>query len=253
MQDFLHTTIRAAGAIARDYFVRGVTHSEKTSVADLLTEADVAVSDYLIAQIQANYPDHQIHSEERAADINPGARYEWVIDPIDGTRNFALGIPFWAPLVAVIKDGKPFLAAIFNPMSDQLFSAAQGGGAYLNGQRIQVNGVDTLEHGFGVIYRRSGFPRVERYIRAMDELNRASTTWLHNYGSMVAAAHLASGGIDFYLSNSGFDHDLLAPALICSEAGAVVTDADGNPWTREHHDIVIANPRLHPKVLALLK
>src|SRR3989338_3959722 len=100
MQAYLRATIKEAGEIAKGFFRRGVTHRTKTNLGDLVTDADIAVSNFLLDAIHRQYPDHQIHTEEEGADINPGATYEWVIDPIDGTRNFAHGIPFWCVMVA---------------------------------------------------------------------------------------------------------------------------------------------------------
>lgn len=93
MDTFLKDIIKEAGQIAKGYFDKGVSHEEKSHVADLLTEADLAVSDFLVKKIHETYPDHHIKSEELGEEINPGAEYEWVIDPIDGTRNFAMGVP----------------------------------------------------------------------------------------------------------------------------------------------------------------
>lgn len=253
MQDFLKRTIREAGAIAKKYFDEGVKHSTKVHIGDLLTAGDIAVSDFLVGQISKKFPDHQIHSEEMKEDINPGAEYEWVIDPIDGTRNFAMGVPMWCQLVAVLKGGEPHLAAIYNPIVDELFFAEKGKGAELNGEKITVNGVDSLDHSFGAMIRSYDTMHEERYKKFLCAITNDTTVWMHNYGTMLAAAFVASGGADFFVTNAGWDHDYLAPALLCEEAGAKVTDSDGNPWKRGRRDIVIANTALYPKIMALLR
>lgn len=214
-----------------------------------MTAADIAVSDSLIAAIQKQFPTHHIHSEELKDDINPGAEYEWVIDPIDGTRNFAFGIPMWCQLVAVLKNGEPYLGAVYNPASDKLFFAEKGKGAFLNGNRISVNGVSALDHSFGVLVRHYDSTHMDRYNRFVCRVTNETTVWMHNYGTMLGGAFVAAGGIDFFAINCGFDHDNLPIALLCEEAGARVTDSDGNPWTRHRRDIVIANPALHPKLM----
>lgn len=253
MRDFLQTIIKEAGVLAKEYFIRGVSSSEKSNRADLLTEADLAVNNFLIKKIQDHYPDHHIHSEESPEDINPGAEYEWVIDPIDGTRNFALGIPFWCQLVAVMRAGKPYLGAVYAPISDTLFFGEADHGAYLNGNKISVNSVGTLDHAFVAMYRNPFQQYNDRFSDALDKLNKEHTSWQHNYGCMLIACYVATGGVDIYAVNAGKDHDYLAPALICAEAGAIVSNCDGEPWTRGRPDIVIANPFLHKKVLELLK
>lgn len=253
MQEFLKTTIKDAGSIAKEYFHRGVTNKVKTNLGDIVTDADIAVSNFLLEKIHAQYPEHGIHTEEEGDDINPGAQYEWVIDPIDGTRNFAMGISFWCVMVALLKDGELYLAAIYNPLAEELFFAQKGKGAYMNEKQIFVNSVDSLDYGFGVALRTTATDKEEEYKKVLAKLNIDTSAWIHAFGTMLPLCHLANGGIDFFVINCGFDHDYLPGALICREAGAIVTDSDGNEWTRYRRDIIIANPNLHPKLLELFK
>lgn len=256
IEQFLKDTIREAGGLAKRYFQQGVEFTTKAHLGDLVTKADIEVNDLLINKIQATFPDHGIHSEERKNDINPGARFEWIIDPIDGTRNFAKGIPMWCIMVAVYENGEPLLSAMYNPLVDELFFAEKNKGATLNGLPIRVNEIASLDHGAGNPVRGTNRGEEtqydERFKKMMDHLVNGTNVWMHNFGTMLGACYVASGGLDFFVSNAGFDHDNAPPALICAEAGALVTDSDGNPWARGRHDIVIANPKLHPKVLELL-
>jgi myo-inositol-1(or 4)-monophosphatase len=257
MQHFLKTIIKEAGEIGKEYFVRGVSHKEKSHAADLVTEADIAVSEFLVKKIRETYPDHHIKSEELADDINPGAEYEWVIDPIDGTRNFAMGVPFWTTLIAVLRNGETYLGAAYNAFADQLFFAEKGAGAFMNDVRLHVNNKDQLDYAFGVFSRayEGGIygDYFERYRVAGVRLVLETKAWMHNYGCMLALCHLASGGADFAMGNAGMDWDFLAPFLICEEAGAIVTDSDGNPWKRGRQDYLVANKDLHPQLLELFQ
>ena len=254
IHDFLEKTIKEGGALAQEYFRRGVTYTSKTNLGDLVTEADKAVNQLFIDRITKEFPDHRIITEE-AAPIGPAdARYEWIIDPIDGTRNFAMGISVWCVMAAVYEDGEPKYAAIYNPLGNELFFAGKGKGAVLNDLPIKVNEVSSLDFGFGFCVR--GFNNTmfeERFARSVSRIALETTVWMHNFGTMLPSCYVASGGGDFFFNNSGYDHDYAATALICAEAGALVTDCDGNPWKRGRRDIVIANPKLHPKVLELLK
>ncbi len=253
MDEFLKTIIKEGGKLAKEYFEAGVSHRTKTNLSDLVTDADVAVSNFLVSSIHERYPDHHIHTEESKEDINPGAEYEWVIDPIDGTRNFAAGISMWCVMMAVMKRGEIYLAAIYDPLADELFFAESGKGTTMNDTPVRVNSVESLDYGFGCCTRGDNTTHEIEFDRMMVRLVNETTTWLHNYGTMLPCAYVANGGMDFYAGNCGFDHDYLAPALLCREAGALVTDSAGNPWTRYRRDFVIANPKLHPKVLALLR
>ena len=250
MLPFLKQIIREAGELALDHFKRGVTYKAKRNFADLVTVADHAVSDHLIARIQQTYPTHHIHSEERDTDINPGAEFEWVIDPIDGTRNFALGIPSWCILIAVLQSGNAVLSAVYSPISQDLFHARAAGGAFLNDRPITVNQVSSLQRSLATIIAdpERAFP--VQYKKAATRFLGMSG-WLHHHGSMMGACYLASGGFDFFVSNCGYDHDYLAPMLICKEAGAIVTDCFGNPWERGRADLVMASPAIHSSVIKL--
>jgi myo-inositol-1(or 4)-monophosphatase len=255
MDQFLQSIIRQAGTIALSYYRKGVTPLEKTNRGDLLTEADIAVSTFLVESIHQRYPEHHICSEELEADINPGAPIKWVIDPIDGTRNFASAIPLWCTLIGVIRQDELYLGAIYDAVHDVLFFAERGKGTYKNGQRIFVNQTDTLDHAYGWFSRAGEQGLYGRYLpeyrRAYERLIQETTVWIHYSGSMLSLGYLAHGAIDFCAFNHGLDHDLVGPVLICQEARAVVTDHEGNAWQPGRQDVVIANPTLHPKLLAL--
>ena len=129
-----------------------------------------------------------------------------------------------------------------------------GKGAFLNDKQIHVNDVESLDYCFAVMIAATQGVYPKKYQQAITRfLQTANNGWLHSFGTMLATGYLASGGIDFYVHNAGKDHDYLAPAIICAEAGALVTTHDGKSWTRDRTDIVIANPKLHPKVLALFQ
>lgn len=253
MQNFLKQTITQAGALAKEYYIKGVEFKTKAHLGDLVTEADLAVEKFLISSIQRRFPGHHIHSEESVSDINPGAEYEWLIDPIDGTRNFANGIPMWCVMVAAYQAGEPLLAAVCNPLGSELWLAARGQGATLNGLPIRVNDVAVLDHSFGCPVRGINTTHEDRFNRFLCRLAKETTAWMHNFGTVLAACYVASGGMDWYAVNCGYDHDYAAAALIAAEAGALVTDCDGLPWARGRRDIVIANPKIHPQLLALLR
>ena len=210
MELFLEEIIRTAGGLARDYFFKGVNDVRtKSSPSDLVTEADYGVNDFLVKHILQHYPDHRIHSEELREDINPSGRYEWVIDPIDGTRNFAMGVPFWCILMALLKEGQPYLAAVYNPVADQLFSARAGGGALLNGHAIQVNSASSLDFSFACISYdpNKNKERSDRFKQLVTRFTAETTGRLYNYGTMLPACHVGTGGIDVFATNSGYDHD----------------------------------------------
>lgn len=255
INDFLQSIIKQAGEMALTYYRQGITISTKSNPGDLLTEADLAVSSFLVDAIHRQYPTHHIRSEELEDEINPGAPIQWIIDPIDGTRNFANRIPIWCTLIGVLRDGELYLGAIYDAIHDILFFAEAGGGATQNGQPITVNQTDTLAHAYGWFSRAGEQGQYGRFIpeyqRAFTRLIHETSAWIHYAGTVLSLGYLASGGIDFCAFNHGMDHDLAGPILICQEAGAVVTNHQGQPWQLGRQDVVIANPALHGKLLAL--
>lgn len=252
MQEFLSQIAHEAGALAHKYYQDGTERSLKTNRHDFLTDADVAVSTFLVDKIHAKYPDHHIYSEEMAEDINSGAEYEWVIDPIDGTWNFANHIPNWGILIAVLKNDETLYAATYWPIDDYLFTAEKGKGAFLNGEKITVSTHEDLDNSAGYLFSLPSRPRAEVFASAAEKLFNAGAR-IKNYSCMYNAMLVTRGVFDFYAGNGGFDYDHLAPVLIAQEAGAVVTDSFGNPWKRDSKDLVIANSSIHPKLIEILK
>lgn len=258
MNDFLKEIIVQGGAIAKDYFLKGVSYKTKSHLGDLVTVADQEVSDFLIKKIQEKYPDHGIYSEEQKDILNPESDYLWMIDPIDGTRNFANAIPMWCSMVAIFYRKELIMSAVFNPLSDELFFAEKGKGASLNGMPIHVNNVDSFDFGYGAVVRgthdmENPNAYQKEFARLSAQVAEGTTVWMHNFGTMLLSVYVATGAVDFYAANAGFDHDFAPVALICREAGALVTGIDGTDWVRGRRDFIVANPKLHPKVLELFK
>lgn len=258
MEDFLKQIIKEAGDLALDYFHKGVTFETKSHIADLVTVADLETSKFLVSAIHEKYPDHTVRSEELKEPINGGAQYEWVIDPIDGTRNFANGIPMWCIIIALVYNGETELGAVYNPVADELFFAKKNHGATLNGMPIKVSEKKDFDFATAQFSRISKMvgpygEKIEEFKRFGERINSDTNIWVHNFGCILGMCFVASGGIDIFVNNAGLDHDYLAAVLIAREAGAVVTDSEGNEWLRGRQDIVGANPKLHSKVMELFK
>ena len=150
------------------------------------------------------------------------------------------------------------MSAVYFPMAEQLFFAEIGKGAYLNDKQIHVKNTELLDGAYGILQRRSKAVNLygdyfERYrvmtMRAVQETNMVMV----NFANAANMCYLASGALDYVIANSGLDWDRLPVYLICTEAGAVVTDSDGNPWKRGRQDIVAANQHLHTQLLSLFK
>ena len=264
MQEFLKQIIKEAGYIAKGFYERDVKDLDahtKGDPTDIVTIADKAVSEFLVAKIQEKFPEHGIISEELDYEINPGAEYTWVMDPIDGTRNFANHIGVWCTMIGITKNGEPQIGAIYDALNDELFFAEKGKGAQLNDHPINVSATDDIRHfkicfGAGQIRGNSvydvPYKIMERLVGFYNNLMKDDGHWISNYSTCLTLGHIAAGRIDAYVLCGGVYHDYLAGFVIASEAGAKFTDIDGNVWKRGRRDIVVANPKLHKKISDLI-
>lgn len=250
IKEHIQEFAKEGGRLALSYFRREekLISRPKSSHADIVTEADEAVSDHIIDNISKFYPEHTIHSEEVKDDINPGREFRWIIDPIDGTRNFDRGLPEWCTMIALERKGELYMAAVYIPTHDLLFFAEKGKGAFRNGKQINVNDVSSLDSASTLFVLSREGEDVELCRKVLDKL-LAEDCWLFNYGTMAGICYLASGQIDLAMNNVGFDYDYAAPALIAREAGALVTDIHGNYWKNGKRTVVVANPKLHSKLM----
>jgi len=254
MKEFIEQITREAGKLAIDYFERDTLEiNTKSGPLDFVTEADIAVSEFLVHKIHTTYPDHQIHSEEMEHDINPGAQYEWVIDPIDGTSNYSRHVPNWCIIIALLKDGVVEYGAVLDPLSDDFFFAQRGHGVFRNRKPVKVTAAGDIMRGH--IYATYDVniehgERIKRFNRTFqDELGRRAP---RRIGNMLGACYVACGSAELVALNAGRDHDYLAMTLLVEEAGGKVTDSEGNPWVRGRRDIVFSNGAIHDKVIEMM-
>ena len=251
MQDFLKTIIKEAGKLSLQYFDKDIDSWDK-GTNDVVTDVDLLVNDFLVKKIREKYPTHKIHTEEMKEDIE-GDIYEWVIDPLDGTRNYAAGIPFWCNMIAVLKNGELYMSVIYSPLDDKLFFAKKDEGAFCNDEKINVKTRKQSKFWFGYFHHNKRGVELERFERGWSNLVKADISTLRRMGSMLTACHIARGKMDYFVNNRLHDHDCLPVILICQEAGAIVSDSYGNPWKRGGKDLVIATPDIYDELMKLFE
>lgn len=244
-----------AGAIQKARYGRGVTVSKKGAI-DLVTEVDLAIERRVRALIEERFPTHAILGEElqRPQDREIREGFCWVFDPLDGTTNFAHGLPVFCASVGVELDGVAVFGAVYDPMRDELFTAERGGGAFLNGERLRVSEAPTLLEALLC----TGFPydvhsRVEELVRLFAAfLGRARA--VRRLGSAALdLCYVAAGRFDGFWEVSLNPWDTCAGALIAQEAGASVTRWDGQPYQSRHEALVASNGRIHDEMLAVIR
>ena len=250
---FLVAALREAGAIARRYF-EGSYRSWRKEDGNPVTEADIAVNEFLDRKLLAERPDYGWLSEESADDPARLSRERvFIVDPIDGTYGFLKHRPHFTIVVAVVVDGRPVSSAIFNPMTDEMFEATQGEGAKLNGEMIRVSAKDTFEGARLLASRNFVDSRhwATPWPGEMTVETRASIAY--------RMALVAAGEFDAMVSLSKkSDWDLAAADLLVQEAGGRVTTGTGmalvyNTALPEQESVIGANPLLHEKLMTRLK
>jgi myo-inositol-1(or 4)-monophosphatase len=255
---YLATAIEAvleAGRIQLASFGKHGLRIDKKGAIDLVTEADVAVERRFRAFIAERFPDHAILAEELggpAAGSRP--RHCWIFDPIDGTTYFAHGLPIFCASLALEIDGVISVGAIYDPTREELFTAERGGGAYLNGRRLEVTRADTLIDallctGFHYDIHGTGeavlelFGAFVRRARAVRRLGSAA----------LDLCYLAAGRFDGFWEDRLKPWDMAAGALIVEEAGGIVTRFGGEPFDVRQGQLVAANPALLPQLLDVIQ
>jgi myo-inositol-1(or 4)-monophosphatase len=242
---------RAAGAIHIERYER-LERIDHKSEKDVVTEVDHLSEEAILEIVRSDFPADAYLAEESGVS-GPQAERLWVIDPLDGTVNYANGLPFFAVSIALVIDGTPRLGVILDPLRDELFHAIAGGGAFLNGRPIHNPGKERI--GDAVVHLglpRSGFARQNtRYRRAVRITRQMGS-------AALSLTYVANGRFDAYVQWQGLSTwDICAAGLIASEGGAVVTSRLGNRWfdvgmPSRSIGIVAAMPQHHATYLEML-
>ncbi|HBH03304.1 MAG: hypothetical protein A2W08_07890 [Candidatus Rokubacteria bacterium RBG_16_73_20] len=238
---------RAAGRIALGHY-RGRFDVSLKADATPVTQADREAEEAIVEILSRAFPDYGILGEELGGRGAQDVR--WIIDPIDGTKNFVRGIPVWATLIALEERGEVTVGVVHNPVSGELYTARRGAGAFLDGTRLAVSDVGALDRAFLVhagltILRKAGY--WEGFMRLVEATDRQ-----RGFGDYWGYGLLAEGRADVYLEADLKPWDLAACKLLVEEAGGRFTDLDGRP-TIYSGTALATNGRLHDAVLALLR
>ncbi|MFT3748632.1 MAG: inositol monophosphatase family protein [Agriterribacter sp.] len=238
-----------AGAIMRDSINTSFKISNKEGLNNLVTEVDHACEKAIFEIIQKNYADHFILSEE-SGEIVMDSSYKWIIDPIDGTINFANGIPLCCVSIAVEHEGKMILGAVYNPFLNELFVAEKGKGATLNNNSIHVSSKTEVDHSCLV----TGFPYTyldepNGPLAVFDKLIRKGIPVRRLGSAAIDLCWVAMGRFDGFYEHKLNAWDSAAGFLIVEEAGGKVTDFADQPYSPYQPHIVATNGKIHADLL----
>jgi myo-inositol-1(or 4)-monophosphatase len=238
---------REAGALLMEYFHRRVAVEYKGD-ADLVTEADRKSEALIRERIHGLWPSHDVLGEEQGL-VDTGSEYRWYVDPLDGTTNFAHGFPVFCVSMALEHKGKRIAGVIYDPTRDELFSAELGGGAYLNGKKIQVSKIAKLAE----CLVATGFPSHKRHKNPNIFFYHHITLRTHGVRRPGSAAldlcSVACGRFDGFWEFNLNPWDTAAGVLIVEEAGGQVTDFRGGPFQLASRETLASNGLVHAALI----
>jgi myo-inositol-1(or 4)-monophosphatase len=249
----LERLARQAGRILSDGYEKDHQVNFK-GVIDLVTEVDHASEAFIINEITRLFPGHSFLAEESGASQQQTEDL-WIIDPLDGTVNYAHGVPFFCVSIAYSYQGQVRLGAVYEPLRDEMYLAERGAGAWLNGRKLQATGADELQSSLLV----TGFPYDAWDAKPSNfdyftKLGKMSQGVRRLGSAAIDLCYIAAGRLDGYWEFSLKPWDIAAGGLIAREAGALVTDMHGGPdYLSPPCGVTAANPNLHPKLLAELQ
>src|SRR5262245_6779061 len=243
---------RAGGAVLLERWPQ--FHFREKAPKDLVTEADVASQEAIRQVVLGRYPQHSFLAEEGADIRGTEGRFRWIVDPLDGTANYVHRVPEFTVSVALEQDGDLVAATVYNPVSQESFTAGRDAGAFVNGRPIHVSHVRDLKQAMIAASFAAGIERGSYEIENFINVLLASQSLRRTGSAALNLAYVAAGRYDAYWATSTKPWDIAAGVLLVREAGGIVTGIDGG-----HLDltagqfIAAANDQLHAAMRHLVK
>ena len=254
MHPMLNIAVRAAragGRVLTKYMDRldSITVETKgkndfVSEVDRLTEAEV------VSVLQRSFPDHQFICEESGLVGNEKAEYKWYIDPLDGTKNYLHGYPSFCVSIAVEHKNRMEQAVIYNPVSQELFTATRGDGATLDGKRLRVSKRSNLESALlSTGFSNDGQNDYEAYLKTLNSFTTKASGIRRHGSAALELAYVAAGRLDGYWQFNLKPWDVAAGALIVREAGGLIGDTKGESNWMQSGNVIVATPKVFDQMV----
>jgi myo-inositol-1(or 4)-monophosphatase len=256
LDGFKATAVEAAtiaGNILVEY-VRSGFRIEYKNAVDLVTDADRQSEQAIIDTIRRNYPDHDILAEERGMESAGRSPYKWVIDPLDGTTNFAHGFPMYCVSIGLEHEGRMVLGVILDPTRQELFTAVSGHGTMLNGRRIRVSHTSALDAallvtGFAYDIRESRNNNLDYFSQFCLRARGVRRTG----SAALDLCYVAAGRFDGFWEMKLHAWDVAAGSLMVTEAGGRMSDFKGGTFSIDGEEMVSSNGLIHGEMLDVLR
>ncbi len=244
---------RAGGKILRKYFGQELTLVQKTKRSDFLTKADLGSERAILSVLRKHFPRYNSYAEE-SGERHVGSNWTFVVDPLDGTYNFVIGVPQFSIPIALTHEGRLVASVVFHPILDCMYYAEKGGGAFLNGKRIRVNRETRYAH--ATISYVGGYHNALRaHWKVISSIVQLRCKRMTNFWTpALDFCLLASGKIEGVVNYNSEIYDFLAGKLIALEAGARITNFRGKPEKGDlNREFIATNGRIHAQLLRSVK
>ena len=254
MLNFAIETAREAGRLLLEKFGR-ITSITKKGDINLVTEADLASEALIIERIKSYYPKHAILAEEGGdvVLVEGESSWKWIIDPLDGTTNYAHGYPCFCVTLALERNGEIVIGVTYDPTRDELFSAEKGQGASLNGRKIRVSETDEIGNALIVTGFPYDFKQRKDFARHLTEFLLQSRGVRRDGSAAIDMAYVACGRFDGFWEEGLNPWDVAAGYLLIEEAGGRVSYYDGSEFSIYRPPICASNGRIHGEMLQILR
>jgi myo-inositol-1(or 4)-monophosphatase len=252
---YLATAIRAAeaaGTVLLDHARSGFRIDHKAAI-NLVTDADRQAEESIVRTILSSHPTHRILAEERGRDGAIESPYQWIIDPLDGTTNFAHGFPFYSVSIGLEYQGECIVGVVLDPTRQELFTAVAGEGAYVNGARLRVSTSESLDHsllvtGFAYDIRETTNNNLDHFSRISLRAQGVRRTG----SAALDLSYVASGRFDGYWEVKLSPWDMAAGIVIVREAGGLVSGFEKDIFSLYGQELVATNGRIHNQLLDVI-
>ncbi len=259
MHPMLNIAVKAARR-AGSIITRAAMNLERLTItrkahSDFVSEVDRAAEEAIIKILLDAYPDHSILAEESGKSGQAGkSEYQWIIDPLDGTTNFLHGFPKYCVSIALLHRGVLSQAVIYDPVSDELFTASRGGGAFLNDHRIRVSKrIQLGESLIGTGFPFRDFTHMEAYLAMFKDLIPKAAGIRRPGSAALDLAYVAAGRYDGFWEAGLAPWDIAAGCLLILEAGGMVSDLEGNGQYLKSGQVVAGNPKIFAQLLQIFR
>ncbi|MFT4250723.1 MAG: inositol monophosphatase family protein [Candidatus Woesearchaeota archaeon] len=258
MKETLKQALLLGGEILQKEFGNIHSYEVKENQSSIVTVADIQAEQAILKHIQETYPKHNILAEESGF-VNNNSEYTWIVDPLDGSSNYQVGIGWFGVMICVLKEKQPVLAGIYLPISNELYLAEKGVEVTKNDKLIRVSNQNKLEnvlfaYGLDAGDKEKLHTDIQNLSEILPRIRNLRAT-----NSAVDFCYVADGRLGGFVNQTTKIWDVAAPQLIIEEAGGVVTDVHGKALVydfsqvEKNYTFVAANPVLHKEIISLLK